>query len=298
MIDEFVEPGHFYSVIPHITKEYNESTVVKYDCLDFNDDSHIHILNELPEYLYNFDTNFGIPNITEKVTISSLHSFITDRQNNLQYTLGNSAFEWMDGRLLYYFLQKNSPKRIIEIGSGNSTLLIYNAKKILNLDLDITCIEPYPSDYLKMLDSTGEIKLIINNLEDVDINLFKTLSKNDILFIDSSHVLKLNSDVMYYFTKIFPILNDDVLIHIHDIFFPYEYPWISEGRFWNEQYFLYVFLQYNSKFKITFCNSYSEYKYPEQLKTIQNNCYENKSFIECNNGDAFSGGSIWITKSS
>ena len=103
---------------------------------------------------------------------------------------------------------------------------------------------------------------------------------------------------MYYFTKIFPILNDDVLIHIHDIFFPYEYQWISEGRFWNEQYFLYVFLQYNSKFKITFCNSYSEYKYQEQLKTIQNNCYENKTFIECNGDEAFSGGSIWITKTS
>lgn len=102
---------------------------------------------------------------------------INDRQKQLKYTLGNSAFEWMDARLLYYFLQKNNPKRIIEIGSGNSTLLIYNAKKLLNLDLQITCIEPYPSEYLKQLDSQGEIKLITDNLENVDINLFKTLSK-------------------------------------------------------------------------------------------------------------------------
>ena len=296
MINEFVEPGHFYSVIPRVTKEFNESNAIKYDLLDFNDDSHIQILNELPHYLTNFDKNFGISNITKRVNIATLHPMINDRQKQLKYTLGNSAFEWMDARLLYYFLQKNNPKRIIEIGSGNSTLLIYNAKKLLNLDLQITCIEPYPSEYLKQLDSQGEIKLITDNLENVDINLFKTLSKNDILFIDSSHVLKLNSDVMYYFTKIFPVLNDDVLIHIHDIFFPYEYPWISEGRFWNEQYFLYVFLQYNSKFKIKFCNSYSGYKYPEQLKVVQKNCYENTSFIECDNDKVFSGGSIWITK--
>ena len=82
-----------------------------------------------------FDKNFGISNITEKVNIATLHPLVNDRQTSLQYTLGNSVFEWMDARLLYYFLQKNNPKRIIEIGSGNSTLLIYNAKKLLNLDL-------------------------------------------------------------------------------------------------------------------------------------------------------------------
>lgn len=66
MINEFVEPGHFYSVIPHVTKEFNESNAIKYDLLDFNDDSHIQILNELPQYLTNFDKNFGISNITKK----------------------------------------------------------------------------------------------------------------------------------------------------------------------------------------------------------------------------------------
>lgn len=164
----------------------------------------------------------------------------------------------MDARLLYYYILKNKPKKIIEIGSGNSTLLIYNTLNKYNIDCELICIEPYPPNFLYKLDENKKIKLINKKLEQVDIELFKELSSNDILFIDSSHVAKLNSDVIFYFTKIFPILNTGVNIHIHDIFFPYEYPWIKEGRFWNEQYFLYVFLQYNSKFIITFCNSYSE----------------------------------------
>ena len=277
MISELWQPGHFYSVIPNITEDYNNEDK-KFLNLDFNDGSHKSILNEINNYLVNFDKEFG-------------HIDVSERQNNLQYTLLNGQFEWMDARLLHYFLQKNKPKKIIEIGSGNSTLLTYNTKLMFNLDIDIICIEPYPSDYLKKLNDTGKITLIQSCLENVDLNIFTTLTENDILFIDSSHVLKLDSDVMFYFTKIFPLLNKNVLIHIHDIFFPYDYPlaWIKQGRFWNEQYFLYVFLQYNSKFKIKFCNHYSQYKYYDELEIIQQNSYE-KSLGH----GVFSGGSIWL----
>lgn len=279
MINEFVKPGHFYSVIPNVTKDYNNKDT-KFINLDFNEESHITILNEINNYLDKFDNEFG-------------HVNISKRQYDFKYTLLNGAFEWMDARLLHYFLQKNRPKKIIEIGSGNSTLLTYNTKQMYNLDLDIICIEPYPTDYLKELHKIGEITLIEKCLENVDLSIFKTLTENDILFIDSSHVLKLDSDVMYYFTKIFPLLNKNVLIHIHDIFFPYDYPcdWITMGRFWNEQYFLYIFLQYNTKFKIKFCNSYSQFKYHDELKNIQKNTYEIKNKIV--NG-VFSGGSIWL----
>lgn len=279
MINECFTPGHFYSVIPSITNEYNNNDT-KFINLDFNEKSHKLILNEINDYLVNFDKEFG-------------HTDVSARQNNLQYTLLNGAFEWMDARLLHYFLQKTRPKKIIEIGSGNSTLLTYNTKLMFNLDIDIICIEPYPSDYLKKLNDTGKITLIQSCLEDVDLNIFTTLTENDILFIDSSHVLKLDSDVMFYFTKIFPLLNKNVLIHIHDIFFPYDYPlqWLKEGRFWNEQYFLYIFLQYNTKFSIKFCNSYSAFKYNNELKIIQKNTYEIKNNIT---SGVFSGGSIWL----
>lgn len=279
MINEFVEPGHFYSVIPNITKKYN-NTDTKFINLDFNEENHKTVLAEISDYLETFDNAFGSRNVVE-------------RQKNLKYSLTNGAFEWMDARLLHYFLQKNKPKRIIEIGSGNSTLLTYNTKKMFNLDLQIICIEPYPTDYVKKLHEIGEITLIQSNLENVDLNIFKTLEENDILFIDSSHVLKLDSDVLFYFTKIFPLLNKNVLVHIHDIFFPYDYPldWLKEGRFWNEQYMLYVFLQYNTKFKIQFCNSYSEFKYSGELTKIQQNTYEIKNKLA---DRFFGGGSIWL----
>lgn len=283
MINEFVEPGHFYSVIPNITKDYdnNGNNDAKFINLDFNEESHKTILNEITNYLGEFDNEFGSTNVSE-------------RQQKFKYSLPNGAFEVMDARLLYYFLQKNKPKRIIEIGSGNSTLLTYNTKLMYKLDLDIICIEPYPSDYLENLHNEGKITLIKEKLQNMDLNIFTRLTENDILFIDSSHVLKLDSDVMYYFTKIFPLLNKNVLIHIHDIFFPYEYPlpWLKEGRFWNEQYFLYIFLQYNTKFKIKFCNSYSGFKYPKELENIQKNTYEIKNKIL---NRFFSGGSIWLT---
>jgi predicted O-methyltransferase YrrM len=281
MINEFVKPGHFYSVIPKITEEYTDENSEKFLNLDFNEESHMEILDDLPNYLVVFDKTFGTE---ENISV---------RQQKGKYSLLNGAFEWMDARLLHYFLQKKKPKRIIEIGSGNSTLLTCNTKKMFDLDIKITCIEPYPSNYLSQLHKNGTIHLIQSNLEKVETELFTSLEENDILFIDSSHVLKLDSDVMYYFTKIFPLLKKGVLIHIHDIFFPYDYPvsWLKEGRFWNEQYFLYVFLQYNSRFKIIFCNSYSQYKYREKLRDIQKDSYEKKTGV---NKDVFSGGSIWL----
>ena len=239
MIKEFVNSGHFYSIIPDINDKYN-SIGSKFLNLDFNEKNHIKILDEINNYLINFDEIFGYNENSNQ------------RQQNFQYSLINDSFGWMDARLLYYFIQKNKPKKIIEIGSGNSTLLIYNINKMFNLNIEITCVDPYPTDYVKNLHNSGEINLINDKLENINLNLFKNLEENDILFIDSSHVVKLDSDVLYYFTNIFPILNKNVIIHIHDIFFPNDYPneWLIQGRFWNEQYFLYIFLQYNSKFKM------------------------------------------------
>jgi len=280
MINEFVEPGHFYSVIPKITGDYNVNDPI-FSELDYNDANHIAILNEISGFLTMFDETFGASNAS-------------DRQKQHKYTLPNGAFEWMDARMLHYFIQKKRPNKIIEIGSGNSTLLMENTKQMFGLNTMITCIEPYPMEFLNEMHASGKINLITDRLENIDLAMFQTLEENDILFIDSSHVAKLGSDVMYYFTKIFPLLKKGVNVHIHDIFFPFDYPldWLKEGRFWNEQYLLYVFLQYNTKYKIQFCNSYSGYKFGDQLKKIQENSYEINTGVTT---DVFSGGSIWLS---
>jgi hypothetical protein len=125
-------------------------------------------------------------------------------------------------------------------------------------------------NFLKELHLAGEITLIEERLENIDLNMFTILSENDILFIDSSHVLKLDSDVMFYFTKIFPLLNKGVLIHIHDIFFPYDYPlpWIKEGRFWNEQYLLEAILSNSNRYEVIASLNFLKHNHFSDLKRI------------------------------
>ena len=298
MQKEFVENGHFYSVIPNIDNTYVHEAGKKYNAIDYNYESHEQIIKTLPKELKDFDTYFGLPVVSPKTyeefsdMISTLHSKDIDN-----YYLLNGAFEWMDARMLFYFIKTLKPKNIIEIGCGNSTRLMVQTKKIFNLDIKITCIEPYPQEVLKRFDSNGEIKLIISPLQKVDTSLFDSLSENDILFIDSSHVGKIGSDVLYYLNNIFPRLAKGVRIHIHDIFLPYEYPedWIRNGRFWNEQYLLYTFLQYNSKFKVIFGNSYTQENFKEALSTLQKDSYENKCLKGRDNDSyPYTGGSMWL----
>jgi predicted O-methyltransferase YrrM len=274
MIKEEYPPGHFYSVLPDIENEHL-NWEPKYLGLDYNDESHINILNEIEQYLTKFDETFGIEDDVEELKLQH------------KYSLNNNAFTSLDARILHYYLQKNKPKKYIEIGSGMSTLLVLNTKEMFNLDLEIICIEPHPSPHLLSLHKQGKINLIIKKIQDIGLSIFKSLDENDILFIDSSHVVKINSDVLYVFKNVLPILKSDVRVHFHDIFLPYDYPpkWLHMGRFWNEQYFLFVFLQFNQKFKIEFGSMYARFKCRKMLTKLQINTYEQKEL---------SGGSIWL----
>jgi predicted O-methyltransferase YrrM len=299
MQKEFVEPGDLYSVIPKIDMEYKHNYEKIYNNIDYNYRSHLNIIKKLTEELKDFDKHFGYPVDDIKTEIEFceiLSKLYTEKQDN-NYYLMNGSFEWMDARMLYYFIKTLKPKNIIEIGCGHSTKLMVQTKKIFNLDTEITCIEPYPSEFIKSFESSGDIKLISSPLETVDKTVFDNLCENDILFIDSSHVGKIGSDVLYYFNIIFPMLSKGVYIHIHDIFLPMEYPdqWIKSGRFWNEQYFLYNFLQYNNKFKIIFGSSYCQENFKKSLINLQKDSYENK-YLKGRNNESYpySGGSMWI----
>ena len=147
------------------------------------------------------------------------------------------------------------PKRIIEIGSGFSSALMLdvNEKHFNNL-IDLTFIEPYPDRLNKLVKPNDKANIIPQKLQDVDFNIFTKLEENDIFFIDSSHVSKAGSDVNSIIFNVLPLLKKGVLIHFHDIFYPFEYPekWYKEGRYWNEAYILRAFLQFNSVFKIIY----------------------------------------------
>ncbi|MEJ2618154.1 MAG: hypothetical protein P8Z35_24570, partial [Ignavibacteriaceae bacterium] len=101
----------------------------------------------------------------------------------------------------------------------------------------------------------------------VPLDIYKSLNEGDILFVDSSHIVKLGSDVNFIISEVFPILKKGVIVHIHDIFYPFQYPqkWFMEGRAWNEAYFIKAFLQYNDTFSILFFNNFMQRFYSDEV---------------------------------
>ena len=162
----------------------------------------------------------------------------------------NSQFGWLDSRVLFAFLNEWRPRRMIEVGSGYSSLLVADVnRRFLGNALDFTCIEPYPREFLKQR-IEGITRVIETKVQDVDPAEFERLDAGDVLFIDSSHVAKTGSDVNHLVFEIFPRLRRGVRIHIHDIFLPAEYPkdWVlGENRSWNEQYVIRALLMHSTR---------------------------------------------------
>lgn len=168
-----------------------------------------------------------------------------------------------DGAILYSMIREIKPQKIIEVGSGHSTLVMNEAIKLNQNESRVSCnltsVEPYPIPELLELEKKNDVTLIKNKVEYLDKDLFMGLSKDDILFIDSSHVVDIGNDVHFLYLKILPQIPVGVYVHIHDICFPYEYPkrWvINERKNWCEQYLLHMFLAFNDSFEIVFASNY------------------------------------------
>ncbi len=178
-----------------------------------------------------------------------------------RYYKNNPVFNQQDAMLLRAMIKIFEPRRIIEIGSGFSSAVILDTVESDHIKTeDIVFIDPF-ADRLKALiggETSSNVRAFEQKVQDVDINIFDDLDDNDILFIDSSHVLKAQSDVCFEFFEILPRLKPGVLIHFHDIFYPFEYPkeWILERRYsWNELYALRLFLAHNHNYETVFFNN-------------------------------------------
>jgi hypothetical protein len=178
----------------------------------------------------------------------------------------------VDSEILYAMIRYFKPKRIVEIGSGDSTLL--SAQAILKngeesgIKSDLVAIEPYPNEKLRR-GFPGLTKLIPEKVEKVNLGEFAKLQENDILFIDSSHVLKTGSDVQCEYLEILPRLNKGVIVHIHDIFLPMEYPkeWVmKQFLFFSEQYLVQAFMTFNNAYEVLWAASYMHLKHPDKLQ--------------------------------
>ena len=190
-----------------------------------------------------------------------------------QFFLGNLSLESVDAEVLYCMIRHFKPRRICEIGSGCSTYLsaqavLKNREEDSRHDCELVAIEPYPGETLKA-GFPGLSRLVHQEVQDVPLSEFAKLEENDILFIDSSHVLRIGGDVQYEYLEILPRLNRGVLVHSHDIFLPAEYPkkWVKERhRFWSEQYLLQAFLAFNDSFEVLWAGSYMHLNHPSELE--------------------------------
>jgi len=198
-----------------------------------------------------------------------LMAFPVEQRSEREFSYDNVVFGSGDAEYLYNVIRFFKPRRLIEIGSGQSTLLAVlaleaNRRSNLESACEHICIEPYETAWLEELN----VKVIREPVELVDKQLFRSLTADDILFIDSSHMIRPQGDVLFEYLEILPTLNPGVLVHVHDIFSPRDYPedWVSRRvRLWNEQYLLEAFLSFNEAFKIIGALNFLKHHYPDEL---------------------------------
>lgn len=283
------DSGHFYSVIP--SKDYVKS---QRDQIFSKDDKLAGIdinKEEQTEILKNF------------LKLSEEIPFYAESKR-IRYKADNLSFTYDDAPILHYFMRTVKPGRIIEIGSGNSSAVMLDTDELyLGKNIKFTFIDIDCSNLRKNLteEDYKNVKIIEKPIQEVDLEIFKELEQNDLLFIDSSHVIKMGSDLQTIFFKILPVLKPGVYMHFHDIRFPFEYSeeMIEKKLFWNEAYLLRAFLQYNQSFKIYFWLNYLVSLNDKELKPLLDSLPLEKTLEVFNFGGSDisgAGGSIYIKK--
>ena len=198
-----------------------------------------------------------------------------DELHELEFDFENAYFSGSDAAVYYTLIRHLQPQRIIEIGGGFSTQIAAKALAA-NRKGKLVCIEPYPERL-----NGSNVELIQKRVEELDVEFFSSLEANDILFIDSSHTVKFRSDVCFEFLEILPRLARDVWVHVHDIFFPHDYPaeWLINRRLaLNEQYLLEAFLSFNKTFATQLANYWLCLEHTDDVRLLWPNADRASSF--------------------
>ena len=188
-----------------------------------------------------------------------------------EFAFDDGPFLSGDSEYLYCMIRRFKPARILEIGAGHSTLMMLNAVRgnvaeLPGYKCDHTCVEPYEAEWLDDLGLT----VIRKPVETLSLDHFQALAENDILFIDSSHIIRPQGDVLFLYHQVLPMLKPGVLIHVHDIFTPRDYldDWLKENtRFWNEQYLLEALLTDTTQYRIIGAVNYLKHNHAELLRS-------------------------------
>jgi predicted O-methyltransferase YrrM len=241
-------PGHYYSPIPDIN--YIQKHREKLFARDKTSCSGIELA---------IQEQIGL--IRDLVPYYDQMPFSENKQDGFRYYFNNPFFGHGSSIILYSLMRHYRPQRIVEVGSGFSSAAMLDVNDhFFGGSILFTLVEPYPQRLQSLLNKSDMEKhhVCVDIAQNVPLEVYTELRSNDILFIDSSHVAKVGSDVVFLLTEILPILRKGVIIHIHDIYWPFEYPedWVISGTAWNEAYLLKAFLQFNDSFKILLFNSY------------------------------------------
>jgi len=272
----FVPPGHFYSPIPSLDE------IRRHEARLFAEPG-----RELPGIA--LDERKQLVLLAEFKRYYNEQPFTAQRTDSRRYFFENPAYSYSDAIFLHCMIRHARPRRIIEVGSGYSSCVTLDTNE-LHFENRIACtfIEPC-SELLRSLvrpDDLERIEILETRLQEVDLARFRALEANDILFIDSTHVARIGSDVNYLFAEILPVLRPGVYVHLHDIFYPFEYPkeWVYEGRAWTEAYMLRAFLAFNAAYEIVLFNTFLERFHRERFARDMPLCLLNE------------GGSIWLRR--
>jgi predicted O-methyltransferase YrrM len=245
----YVPPGHFFSPVVDPVEA----------------DQHISGLeaNPIPLLLdgIKIDREEMIQKCNTLLTFLSTIPFPQFRAPGFRYAFENPSYSWGDGSILYAMLRSHQPRRVIEVGSGwSSACALDTADRYFKNECEFTFVDPHPQLLNSLIGNlTKNVSIVEKPVQQVPLSVFETLEAEDILFIDSTHVLRTGSDVCFELFEVLPRLAPGVLIHFHDIFWPFEYPrlWaVDQNRSWNELYAIRAFLTNNDDLRVVFFNDY------------------------------------------
>jgi hypothetical protein len=271
------EPGHYYSAIPNQqvgmeTVSKSQGSCLPLKGINLNEEDQLSLMYKLIPFMK--ESSF------RNVEKTKQHRFFNK----------NGIYGFSDALILESMIRYLKPSRIVEAGSGYTSALMLDVNdKFFDGKINLEFIEPYPERLFRLLSEEDKKRIVLRlqDLQSVDLSVFKSLSENDILFIDSTHVAKTGSDLLYLFFEILPVLQSGVYIHFHDIFnnfeyLPYHFEWKGFG--WNENYFLRSFLMYNNQFEVVLFSSLLDSKYKDRIAS------------KMPDYPFFTGGQFWMKK--
>ncbi len=272
---DIVPHGHYYSPLLDIGGIADADLVVKFDGAEWWENVDLRT-GAQREYFDDLIENF------------QLLPFPAEQSPGFRYFTGNEWFRLPDAFTLSGVIRKEKPARIIEVGSGFSSAVTLDTLQATGHSAELTFIEPNPERLHSLLSAAdrASTSIIASQVQEVPVEVFQRLEAGDVLFIDSSHVAKVGSDVTYLFLRVLPALKAGVLVHFHDVFYPHSYPidWIRKGYAWNESLMLRAFLSGNDSFQMIAFNSFAKHAFPELFKA------KFPAFLDHNTG------SIWLRK--